>query len=135
MANELTPKQEAFCLKYIELGNASEAYRQSYDADGMSADAIKVEACRLLQRPNVALTVRALQEENRKQHGITVESLTKELDEARRMAVEERQPNVMVSATMGKAKICGIGNDSTVVNVNNFTRDDKAILDEYAKAD
>lgn len=27
----LTPKQEKFCQLYIELGNASEAYRQSYD--------------------------------------------------------------------------------------------------------
>ncbi|SQE31532.1 Terminase small subunit [Mannheimia haemolytica] len=28
---ELTPKQEAFCLAYIETGNASEAYRQAYE--------------------------------------------------------------------------------------------------------
>ncbi len=29
MARDLTPKQEKFCLKYIETGNASEAYRQA----------------------------------------------------------------------------------------------------------
>ena len=28
----LTPKQEKFCQKYIEMGNASEAYRQAYNA-------------------------------------------------------------------------------------------------------
>ena len=31
----LTPKQEKFCQLYIELGNASEAYRQSYDCSKM----------------------------------------------------------------------------------------------------
>ena len=31
MAKKLTPKQESFCLAYIETGNASEAYRQAYD--------------------------------------------------------------------------------------------------------
>ena len=31
----LTPKQEAFCLAYMETGNASEAYRRAYDADNM----------------------------------------------------------------------------------------------------
>jgi hypothetical protein len=31
MADKLTPKQEAFAQKYVELGNASEAYRFAYD--------------------------------------------------------------------------------------------------------
>ena len=34
MTDKLTPKQEAFCLKYIELGNATEAYYAAYDAGG-----------------------------------------------------------------------------------------------------
>lgn len=29
----MTPKQDKFCMLYIELGNASEAYRQSYNAE------------------------------------------------------------------------------------------------------
>ncbi|TIS17849.1 MAG: hypothetical protein E5X10_01890, partial [Mesorhizobium sp.] len=29
--DELTQKQEAFCLAYVETGNASEAYRRSCD--------------------------------------------------------------------------------------------------------
>ena len=32
--NELTQKQENFCLAYIETGNASEAYRKAYNATG-----------------------------------------------------------------------------------------------------
>ena len=57
---DLTPKQAAFARKYIELGNASEAYRQSYDAAGMSNEAIWVEASRMLDNPTVALRIDAL---------------------------------------------------------------------------
>jgi len=32
---KLTIKQEKFCNLYIELGNASEAYRQSYNCEKM----------------------------------------------------------------------------------------------------
>lgn len=43
----LTPKQESFCQLYIELGNASEAYRQSYDADSMNENTVHVKASEL----------------------------------------------------------------------------------------
>ena len=35
MARPLTEKQEAFCRAFVETGNASEAYRRSYDAKNM----------------------------------------------------------------------------------------------------
>ena len=44
----LTPKQERFCQLYIELGNASEAYRQSYDADSMAEPTVNTKASELL---------------------------------------------------------------------------------------
>jgi phage terminase small subunit len=56
----LTKKQEAFALAYVKSTNASEAYRLSYNAKGMSAEAINVEACRLLKNPKVALRVNEL---------------------------------------------------------------------------
>lgn len=104
----LTPKQEKFAQKYIELSNASEAYRQAYNAENMSNDAIKVEACRLLQNPNVALTVMKIQEQHAERHRVTVDSITKELDEARSLAMEEKQTSAAISASMGKAKIHGL---------------------------
>lgn len=59
----LTPKQEAFALAYVTLGNASEAYRSAYNCkpDAKPA-AITVEASKLLSNPNVALRVAELQE-------------------------------------------------------------------------
>ncbi|OWK36917.1 terminase small subunit [Fimbriiglobus ruber] len=73
-----TPKQEKFCQKYIELGNASEAYRQAYDAENMSPEAIGVEACRLLQNPKVALRIEDLQRLHLKRHEVTIDRVVAE---------------------------------------------------------
>ena len=40
----MTPKQEKFCQLYVELGNASEAYRQAYDASKMHAPTVNAVA-------------------------------------------------------------------------------------------
>lgn len=104
----LTVKQEKFCQKYIELGNASEAYRQSYKAENMSVDAVKVEASRLLDNPNVALTIAELQKAQQKRHEVTVDTISRELDEARLVALSEKQASAAVSASMGKAKLHGL---------------------------
>lgn len=49
----LTAKQEAFARAYLKTGNASGAYRQAYDAQGMSSTTIEKEARRLLANPRV----------------------------------------------------------------------------------
>lgn len=108
----LTAKQEAACQAYIELnGHKSNAYRVGYDCENMSDAAINVEACRLFKTPNIALRVLELQEEHRERHNVTVDSLTKELDEARDVAKSCEQPAAMTGATMGKAKIHGLVTD------------------------
>ncbi|MEO8021083.1 terminase small subunit [Polaromonas sp.] len=60
---DLTPKQEAFCLAYIECGNASKAYRQVYDAKDMLPGTVWSSACLLLQNPKVAARVRFLKDQ------------------------------------------------------------------------
>lgn len=47
-AFRLTQKQEAFCLAYIETGNASAAYRKAYSAGKMKAVTIVKRASELL---------------------------------------------------------------------------------------
>lgn len=44
-----------------------------------------------------------------KKVGITVQSLAEELEEARGIALAEKQSSAAVSATMGKAKLFGLG--------------------------
>lgn len=143
----LTPKQENFCQKYIELGNASEAYRQSYDASKMKPETIKRKAQELLNHGTITATIEALQAEHKKRHNITVDDLITELEEARIAALtcETPQSSAAVSATMGKAKILGFdkqvvehtGKDGNAIQHNhNISLQDvldarQQILDEY----
>ena len=106
----LTIKQERFCMVYVETGNASEAYRQAYNAENMSNEAIGVEACRLLDHPSVALKVKELKSGHIKRHELTIDDLVKQLEEARQVALtlENPQCSAAISATMGTAKLLGL---------------------------
>ncbi|OWK39535.1 terminase small subunit [Fimbriiglobus ruber] len=77
-SDHLTPKQEKFCQKYIELGNASEAYRQAYDAENMSPEAIHEEAYRLTIHPDVSLRIEDLRRLARKRHEVTADRVIAE---------------------------------------------------------
>lgn len=69
MYTSLTSKQNAFAVSLADGVPASDAYRQSYDADGMKPESVWVESCRLATNPKVALRVselRAEQEEERR---------------------------------------------------------------------
>lgn len=104
---KLTPKQEDFCRAYMETGNASEAYRKTYKTDAMKPESVNRLAFALLQNIKITSRLEELREIAAKRHEVTVDSLLAELDEARELARELAKPEAMVSATMGKAKICG----------------------------
>ena len=106
----LTPKQERFCQKYIELGNASEAYRQSYDADDMNTNTVNRKAKELLDNGKITARVEQIKRGHKKRHNMTIDDLLLELEEARQAALgaENPQSSAAVAATMGKAKILGL---------------------------
>lgn len=109
----LTIKQEAFALAYVETGNASEAYRRSYNAENMKPAVIAVKASELLANGNVSVRVAELQASHVARHEITVSDLIRELEEARVAASSSEKPQAaaMVAATMGKAKLLGLVTD------------------------
>lgn len=106
----LTPKQDSFCRLYIELGNASEAYRQSYDAEDMNDNTVQRNAHALLDNNKIATRLDQIRAEHMRRHDLTVGDLLKELEEARQAALgaENPQSSAAVAATMGKAKILGL---------------------------
>lgn len=108
MPSELTPKQDTFCQKYIELGDATKAYYAAYDAKKSKPITANRAAKELLDNPKIAARVRALREIHQERHMVTVDSITGELEEARRLALETEQPSAAVTASMGKAKIHGL---------------------------
>ncbi|HHW7520489.1 TPA: terminase small subunit [Mannheimia haemolytica] len=105
---ELTPKQEAFCLAYIETGNASEAYRQAYETEEMKSETVHRKAKELMDNGKITARIEELKAEHAERHKLTVDDLLKELEEARILAREKENPNAMTQATMGKAKLLGL---------------------------
>ena len=104
----LTPKQEKFCIVYLETGNASEAYRQAYDAQSMKPETVNKRASELLDNGVIAGRLEALRAPIIAKAQLTVEDLLRELEEARRLALDTEAPGPAVSATMGKAKLLGL---------------------------
>lgn len=75
--NGLTLKQEAFCQNYFLSGNAV----ASYIAAGYSSrgDAARVEACKLLAKPNIQARIQELQAEKAIFYADTCDRLVKDL--------------------------------------------------------
>lgn len=114
-AVKLTDKQEAFCQAYVKCNNQSEAYRQSYDVGKNTKPKTMWEAaCRIMADSKVSARVFELQEIAQERTLVTVESLTKELEDSHAMAKSEKQAAAMTGATMGKAKLHGLD----VQNIN-----------------
>jgi len=75
----LTPKQEKFCNKYLECGNASEAYRFAYDCSKMKDSTINRKAVELLANGKITASVSGMQAEQKAKSDITKEYILKKL--------------------------------------------------------
>lgn len=86
----LTPKQELFCQHYVDIGNASEAYRLAYNCAKMTQSAVWVEANRLLGNPKVTLRVKELKAEQAERFKVDRKKVEKVL-----MGIVEVDPSDM----------------------------------------
>lgn len=77
-AKKLTIKQEKFCNKYLECGNASEAYRFAYDCSRMTDKQIWEEASKLLSSPKVAQRIDYLKSHLAEAAGISALQIIRE---------------------------------------------------------
>ena len=108
MVNNLTLKQDKAVRKYVECGNMSEAYRYAYNSENMKPETINRKAKFLFDQGKIRARVEMLQAEHRERHNVTVDSLTVELEDARKLAIEIQNPSAAVSATTAKAKLHGL---------------------------
>lgn len=117
---KLTPKEEKFAKLYLQLGSASEAYRQSFDVPSDKKDqTIWSNAHKVLNKENVSLRIAELEEQAMVVHNITVENLVAELDEIRELAIVttkggKPQLSAAVSAINTKMKLAGL--DKTTID-------------------
>lgn len=107
---KLTPKQAAFARAYVETGNASEAYRRTYNVrEKTKPESVWVKASELLANGKIKVRGAELQETATKRTQLTVERLTLELDNAINHALKHpKGASAAVSAIMGKAKWHGL---------------------------
>ncbi len=111
----------------------------AYTAAGYKGD--RRAASNLWTNVDIKERVTELQSKTVKKVEITADSLAAELEEARALALTEKQSSAAVSATMGKAKLFGLGVENrrmsgtiqivniTIEQLNVLTRDELALLE------
>ncbi len=113
--NGMTPKQEAFALAFFETGNAAEAYRRAYGVTTEDRDSwVYVEACQLLDHPKITLRLKSLQEQAERHSIYTRNKALEEYEDARAMAMTEKNPSAAIAAVTGKVKLSGMDKPSRV---------------------
>lgn len=111
---KLTPKQENFCLKYIETGNASEAYRQSYNTEKMKPASVNRLGKKEYDKVKIRSRIDELKAELSEEFKYTMVDAMTEYEEARQLALIKSNPAAMVTATNGKVNITGLEAPKTV---------------------
>lgn len=99
----LNERQERFVQGLAKGLTADEAYEKA----GYKPN--RCNAARMKSKENVQARLAELQEKGAERALVTVESLSDELEEARTLALGEKQSSAAVAATMGKAKLFGLG--------------------------
>lgn len=102
----------------------------AYAAAGYKGD--RKAASNLWTNVDIKERVTELQSKAVKKAEITVDSLAQELEEARAIALAEKQSSAAVSATMGKAKLFGLGVEnrrmSGTIQIVNITIEQLSVL-------
>ena len=125
-------KHEKFVQSWHATGNKSEAYRESHPScKNWKDETVHNKAYVLSKRGEVLARLEQLQEGALKDHGVTIASLLSELDEARTMAMMDKNSHTSaaITATMSKAKLVGL--DKHVVEVNSNVKVRSSLDDFY----
>ena len=132
---DLTPKQTAFCHKYIETGNASKAYRHAYNCSKSKPQTVSRKAKELLDNGKITARINELRGTHQKRYEMTVDELSAQLDEDRSFARQNGHSAAAVSATMGTARLFGLLKDrSEITRINSASLDsDNATLQEKGR--
>lgn len=119
-------RHEKFAQELAQGRSADEAYKLA----GFKAH--RGNASRLSANENILRRVSELQFKAALKVEASVEGLATELEQARQIALSERQASAAVQATMGKAKLFGLGKETRriegTVHVTTFNTQDLAKL-------
>ena len=105
---KLTAKQEAFCLAYLETGNASEAYRQVYKSDRMKPATIARKAHDLMENGKIAARLTELRAPVRERAQLTLESHLQRLKDLSEAAECKGQFAAAIAAETNRGRAAGL---------------------------
>lgn len=125
---DLTAKQEAFCLAYIKTGNASEAYRRAYNAENMKPATVNRRAKELMDNSKIAARLTELQSEAAEKSKLTLESHLEKLSELRDAAVDFGQFSAAIRAEIARGKAAGLYREQIDLNNAAFTQQSDVII-------
>ena len=104
----LTQRQEAFCLAFVETGNASEAYRRAYKPRRMTAKSVHEKASHILAEGKVQARVAELRGKAADKAVFTLEQHLAELATLRDMAKGEKAWGPAVQAEVKRGEAAGL---------------------------
>ena len=108
---KLTPKQDDFCHKFLELKSASAAYKASYNAANSKPETVHRCATDLLNNPKIAARLDELRAKADQYTEITLEEVSTALRTALDMALDSGQSSAATAAAMGLGKLGGLVTD------------------------
>lgn len=114
----LTQKQEAFCLAYVETGNASEAYRRSYNAEKMAEATIWRKAKDVIDNGKVKARIAEIRKPAADKAGVTLEQHLIDLKRLRDLAEASEKYGPAVTAEMARGKASGLYVEKIDVNLS-----------------
>lgn len=125
----LTAKQEAFCLAYVESGNATEAYRSAGYSPGSSDKTTNEAASRLLKNSKVSARIAAIRAPAADAARMTLEGHLKRLQHLSQIAERRGQMNAAITAEIARGKASGVHVEKTESTVT--TKELPASVDEF----
>ena len=107
--NKLTPKQEKFCQLVVELGNQSEAYKQSYDVKpDTRPETHYEEASKLCATPNISTRIAEIRAELAKANIMSKEAIMGHLADIMNMTKHtEKEKAIALKAIDQYTKMMG----------------------------
>jgi phage terminase small subunit len=108
---KLTPKQDDFCHKFLELKSASAAYRAAYDAENSRPETVYRNATALLNNNKITTRLDELRAKADQYTEITLEEVSTALRTALEQALDRGQLGAATAAAMGLGKLGGLVTD------------------------
>jgi phage terminase small subunit len=104
----ITPKQEKFCQEYLKCGNASEAYRLSYNISNMKPQSVNRAAKQLLDNTKIASRIKEIQAPALQETHLTLVSHLNELQRLKEFAEDLQKPASAIKAEELRGKAAGL---------------------------